>query len=421
MDKVLTEKQKNKIHSICNVIEKRITEEHIGCFAGSDIPLFFISTRYPGIWLEHVYDSILYAKLYPSALSIQVAKNAISVFIDNQTEEGQYPCYFWDYQKAGCSPEKALGYSHIQECVSFASLGLEVCEMTGDIKLAERVYESAKRWDNWLRTYRMTRGLGLVEMFVGFDTGHDWSGRLAGLSCPGRYEKDGKLMNAKVLPPDDMVAPVIAVDMNANFYGTQKALAGLAKFCGKEKEAPEWERKAAEVKQRLFEVCYDKEDAFFYDVDKYGQKRKYLSSTILHLFMEKVLDREEDRELIQEVYERHIKNPKEFWTEYPFPSMAVSDPSCKNHKIGNCWGYYSEGLIVLRCIRWMDDYGFDKDFDYICRKWLEAWTACYPQMKLGQELDPITGEPSPISQWYSSCMLFYLYAAKRLGIRERID
>ena len=75
---------------------------------------------------------------------------------------------------------------------------------------------------------------------------------------------------------------------------------------------------------------------------------------------------------------------------------------------------------MQRCTRWMDDYGFGEDFDYICRKWLEAWTRCFEDMKLGQELDPFTGEPSQCSEWYSSCMLFYLYAAQRLGIAERL-
>ena len=411
---MLSVSEKDRIRAISDVIEKRIQEKHIGCFTDSDIPLFFISTEYPGIWLEHVYDSVVYAQLYPSALSIQVARNTIRFFIDHQTEEGKYPCYCRDYKKAGCSPKEALGYSHIQECVSFARLGLEVCEMTGDRILAEELYESAQRWDSWLRKYRMTRGTGLIEMFVGYDTGHDWSGRLQGLSCPDRYEIEGHWMNAKILPPDEQVAPIIAVDMNATFFGTQKALAELARICGRPKEAKAWEKKAAEVKRKLFEFCYDAADAFFYDVDKYGKKRKYLSSTIFHLFMEGVLDKEADKELIQEIYHRHIKNPKEFWTEYPFPSMAACDPSCRDHKTGNCWGYYSEGLIALRCIRWMDAYGFSKDFDHICMKWLRAWTACFNKIKLGQELDPHTGEPTAVSEWYSSCMLFYLYAARRL-------
>lgn len=152
-----------------------------------------------------------------------------------------------------------------------------------------------------------------------------------------------------------------------------------------------------------------------YDADKNGNKRKYISSTIFHLFLEKVLDREEDKELIEKIYIRHIKNDKEFWTNYPFPSMAICDKSCESHADFNCWGYYTQGLIVLRCIRWMDYYNMCKDFDYICEKWLEAWTSCFDYFKFGQEIDPITGEPTKSSEWYSSCMLMYLYAAKRLG------
>lgn len=413
---MITQNEKTKIHSICNTLKERLQEKHIGCFQDSDIPLFLISSEYPGIWLEHVYDSILYAKLYPTQLSL--AQNVISVFIDHQTEEGQYPCFYRDASKSGYRPDEVFGYSQIQECVSFIQLCLEVCEMTDNPCLTQKVYESGKKWVSWLRKYRMTRGLGLIEMFVGYDTGHDHSGRLEGLTQPGCYFIDNRRINASILPPNDDVVPIIAVDMNANFYGDLKALAKLAKMCDKDDEYAEWEKQAALVKEKLFALCYDKEDAFFYDVDKHGNKRKYLSSTIFHLFLEKVLDKNEDKELIQEIYERHIKNPNEFWTEYPFPSMAVSDPSCKNHKIGNCWGYYSQALIALRCIRWMDDYGFKNDFDFICMKWLKAWTACYGKFHFGQELDPHTGEPSPTSEWYSSCMLFYLYAAKRLKIYE---
>ena len=411
---MITSNEQTEIRTICTILEKRLKEKHIGCFEGCSMPLLLISAEYPGLWLEHVYDSILYAKLYPEYLFL--AKNAISVFIDHQTEEGQYPCFYRDAGKSNCKPDEVFGYSQIQECVSFVQLCLEVCEMINDFAFTEKVYNSAQKWVGWLRKYRMTQGLGLVEMFVGYDTGHDCSGRLTGLTQPGCYFVNGKRMNASVLPPNDDVAPIIAVDMNCNFYGNLRALAKLAKLVGKDDKAIEWEAQADEVKKRLFALCYDKEDAFFYDVDKHGRKRKYLSSSIFHLFLEKVLSKEKDKELIQEIYERHIKNPNEFWTEYPFPSMAISDPSCVGHKIGNCWGYYSQALIALRCIRWMDDYGFTEDFDTLCAKWLKAWTACYGKFHFGQELDPITGEPSPTSEWYSSCMLFYLYAAKRLGI-----
>lgn len=40
---------------------------HIACFLGMEKPLFLLSEQYPGLWLEHVYDS---------------AGNAIHLFID---------------------------------------------------------------------------------------------------------------------------------------------------------------------------------------------------------------------------------------------------------------------------------------------------------------------------------------------------
>ncbi|MBE7000646.1 MAG: hypothetical protein E7428_10755 [Ruminococcaceae bacterium] len=287
--------------------------------------------------------------------------------------------------------------------------------MLCDPAFDKKVYESGARWIAWLENNRMTLQKGLIEMFVGYDTGHDNSGRLEGLLCKGNYRlPDGTLANAAILPQGEEVAPVIAVDMNCNFFGDLMALSGFARKLGMDGEAEVWKAKALGVKAKLLEICYDAEDAFFYDVDRNGQKRRYRSSTILHLFLEKVLDREADKALIEEIYARHIKNEREFWTNYPFPSMAINDESCKGHADFNCWGYYTQGLIVLRCTRWMDEYAMGADFDYICEKFLEGWTNCFDEVKLGQELDPITGKPTKSSEWYSSCMLMYLYAAERL-------
>lgn len=393
----------------CDEIIHRMEENHIGCFEGMDKPLFLISNQYPGLWTEHVYDSVIYAKMFPG--NTYLAENATRLFLDNQRENGQIPAYVLSELKE--NGERHVSYDQIQEVVSLGTLCFEVYEMSGNREYLEKCYNDIEKWIGWLKKYRMTTGRGLIEMFVGYDTGHDNSGRLNGMACPGNQFASGK--EADALPPDDGITPIIAVDMNCNFYGNLKALEKMATALGKPDEAKKWASLAAEFKKRFFEICYDKEDAFFYDVDRSGNKRKFLSSTIIHLFLEKVLDKEEDAGMIKEIYERHLKNPDEFWTPYPFPSMAICDPSCEGHKDFNCWGYYSQALIALRCTRWMDFYGFEKDFDVVCRKFVEGWTNAYDKVKFAQELDPITGEPTNSSEWYSSCMLFYIYAAKRLG------
>ncbi len=394
---------------ICKAVKDRLESKHIGCFEGETKPLLLISAEYPGVWLEHVYDSVFYAMMERSKLYL--AENTIDLFISYQTPDGQLPCKVLDGRYAKDSAAR-VGYSQIQECVSFAKLCLLVYRMNEDRAFLKRAYESSKRWVVWLRNNRMTLKRGLIEAFVGFDTGHDFSGRLEGLSCKGKYYVDGVEQSAAVLPEGDEVAPLIAVDMNCNYYGTLSALSEMARELGLADESKIWAEDQRAVKNKLFEVCFNKEDCFFYDVDKNGRQRKYLSSTVFHLFMEGVLDKKEDCELISELYRRHISNPDEFATPYPYPSMAVSDPSCRYRTEGNCWGYYSQGLIALRSTLWMKNYGFDKDFDRLCNSWLEAWTKHFDYVKLGQELDPISGIPTKCSEWYSSTMLFYLYAAE---------
>ena len=405
--------QLQKIRQICQTAEERIRNVHIACFKDMDKPLFLISEEYPGLWMEHVYDSVLWATMNPDY--IYLAENAVNLFMDNQTEEGQLPFAVWNGSKLPSGKTEVL-FSQIQECVSFYTLCLEVYHMNQDRDFLAKAYGSGKKWDAWLRKYRMTTGRGLIEMFFGYDTGHDNSGRLNGMACPGNYMLNGIPQNAGTLPPDDGITPILAVDMNANFYHNERSLAEMARLLGLPEEAAAWEASAAAVKKNLFAYCWNEEDAFFYDVDRHGHQRKYKSSTIFHLFLERVLDPAEDKAIIDRIYHEHIKNPEEFWTPYPFPSMAVNDPSCAGHKLYNCWGYYTQGGIVLRCSRWMDAYGWHTDYDTVCEKWLESWTNHYDTTKLGQEIDPITGEPTACSQWYSSCMLSYIYAARRMKL-----
>lgn len=404
---------KEKVKKLYKEAKERIESCHVGVFSGMTDELFLISTTYPGVWMEHIYDSVFYAKLNPE--KIYLAENILNAFIERQKESGQLPCLMLDGNRFPGRTD-LVAYSQIQECVSFAKLCFMVYEMSGDREKLKKYYSACKAWENWLRENRTTLDTGLIEMFYGFDTGHDRSGRLNGISCEGNYVKDGVRQNASVLPPDDGITPIIAVDMNCNFYATEVALSKMADELGLSDEAKEWREKAQIVKKRLFEICYDGKDAFFYDTDRNLKKRPYRSSVILHLFLEGVLDKEEDKDVIERIYSEHIKNPDEFWTEYPFPSMSYSDPSTKEHAPSNSWGYFTQGLIVLRCSMWMDNYGKSKDYDHILTKWVEAWTGHDDKIKFGQELDPMTGIPSESSEWYSSTMLSYIYAAERLGL-----
>ena len=78
-----------RIREICAIARERIDKVHIGLFEGTDKPLFLISETYPGIWMEHVYDSVFLASRRPEYLYL--AENTVNLFMDRQTEDGQLP------------------------------------------------------------------------------------------------------------------------------------------------------------------------------------------------------------------------------------------------------------------------------------------------------------------------------------------
>lgn len=400
---MFTNLEKEKILDCYSIVQKNIKDHHIECFKGHKTPVFLISNTYPGVWLEHVYDSIILAKMNNDYM--YVAKNTLNLFLDSQNEKGQLPCFVIDRNKNTTLPE--YGFSQIQECVSFTRLCYEYFEISRDFEFLKKAYSGCIKWQNWYANYRMPNKWGLIECFCGHDTGHDGSGRKDGMLYPGTAKND----DASVYPDDDPVLPIIAPDVNAVYYGTLTALSDMANTLGKEQEAIAWRNKADCVKKRLIEVCYDVKDKFFYDVDKNGKMRKYLSIAITNVFSEHILD----KNMMNDIYITHMHNENEFWTPYPFPSMAKSDPSFKQNAAGNSWGFYSQALTILRCTRWMDYYEKSHDFDKILEKWVRQWTYS-EKIKFGQELHPITGEPSVCSEWYSSCMLVYLYAVKRLEL-----
>ena len=393
-----------KIRADYETVMNRIKTIHIKPFPGLPEPLFLISNTYPGVWLEHAYDGIAWANLEPSYAA--VARAQVKLFLDNQKEDGQLPCYVLDSSNPSAKNYGGLiGFGQIQECVSFTRLCLEAASLCKDDGLLAYAYEKCCKWDQWLVDHRMTLNMGLIEMFGVFDTGHDNSGRFSGI--PGDCGGTAAICNSN---PE---LPIICPDMNAVFYGSRMALAEMAELLGRKEEAEAWRQKAEQVKKRLHEVCWNEEDEFYYDVDRFGNQRKCKSIAISNMFTEHIFTQEEaDR-----IYYRHMKNPEEFWTEYPFPSIAINDPASVQDRPGNSWGFYTQGLTALRALRWMDHYGYGKDLEHIMHQWVHA-VASTDDIRFSQELHPITGRPSTSSQWYSSIMLFYIAACRRLGYAE---
>ena len=70
---MFTSQEKEKIKEYYNLALNRIKEKHINCFKGHKKSVFLISDTYPGVWLEHAYDSVFFEKMDKNYL--EIAKN----------------------------------------------------------------------------------------------------------------------------------------------------------------------------------------------------------------------------------------------------------------------------------------------------------------------------------------------------------
>ena len=131
---------------ISKQIKEHLEGVHICRFEGLDKPVVLVSEYYPGIWLEHVNDSVIYAMMDKS--KIYLAENSIDLFLSNQKEDAHIPCYVLDRKRA--SKEKGwntiIGFSQVQECTSFTSLALLVYRVNGNKEYLKKVYTGAKKW-----------------------------------------------------------------------------------------------------------------------------------------------------------------------------------------------------------------------------------------------------------------------------------
>ena len=385
---------------------ERITSVHLRPIGNSPGNVFLISTAYPGVWMEHAFDALCWAQLQGTEEAKKVALAQMLLFIINRQEDGHLPYKVIDLTIAGPQWQKDTpnGYGQIQECVSFGRLCFETYLLTGDTEFLKEAYEALKGWDEWLVNNRMTLGRGLIETFCVYDTGHDNSARFADIpnGCPDRQ--------GRTWAADRPALPIVSPDMNAVFFGDRMSLADMAGALGLESEREAWLKKADEVRDAMFEQLYDKADDFFYDIDRAGWMRKIKTIAISNVFTERVLTQSE----FDRIYERHMLSPDWFGTPYPFPAVAISDSRGREHATKNCWGYYSQALTALRAQRWMDAYGRGEDYDRLLEKWMHVMAAQEGPALFTQELDPVTGVPTDCSRWYSSAMLTYLYAVKRL-------
>jgi hypothetical protein len=371
-----------------------------------DRPVLFEGAVYRGTWQEcGPHESLGYAELAdhvkpvagrPSPL--EVARDTHMAFFANQRPDGQIPA---NLHVTG------LNFGMIQMVTPIAATAWETAQKLQDEAFLANAYAACSRWDDWLRTYRNTRGTGLVEAFCTWDTGQDNSPRWAGVpdACPGN--------DARKCPPGQST-PRLCPDLSATTFGARTALGAMAAALGKPAEARKWRDGAEHIRRLIVERLWCDEDASFYDVAPDGRFVRIRSVANLRVLGEHVLrlDVPKERKIFDALWTRQIHNPLAYWARYPFPSIALDDPQFVRPIPFNSWGGASQALTAYRTLRWMDHYGKAAEQTLLLQRWCDAII----RGGFCQQIDPNTGEfTKPAISGYSPAALVFLHGAKRLG------
>ncbi|WP_315795437.1 MGH1-like glycoside hydrolase domain-containing protein [Paenibacillus sp. BIC5C1] len=342
---------------------------------------------YLGCWLESTgtINAELLSRLIPS-----VSETTYLAFARHQREDGLLP-----YKLT----ENGPSFRQIQLVTPLARSVWNHYQLHGKNRsFLKSMYKAMVQYDEWIATYRNTRGTGCVEAFSTFDTGHDLSPRFW-------HVPDTPYMNdAASYHPDSPVLPLLAPDLTANIYCQRMYLSRMAEELGE--SGSEWIAKAGASNESLFRYCYDEEDMFFYDRDRNDELVKVQSDVLLRVMACEV----GDRELFDNMLRRYLLNTSKFFAKYPFTSMSMDDPRFDPFSSYNSWGGASNFLSLIRA-----PHAFEYHHRYVELTWVlqPILSSLSKAMRFAQALSPWTGEEG-FTETYSPSILCLLDYVERL-------
>jgi hypothetical protein len=347
-------------------------------------------SKFLGCWLESTgtINAEVFDRFCPVA-----AKASFELFSDYQREDGLMP-----YKIIADGPY----YRQIQMVTPLArSVWGHYC-YTKDKVFLEKMFNAICRQDQWLETYRNTRGTGCVESFCTFDTGNDYSPRFWHVTDTP-YKSQCHLVD-----PYNPLVPFLAPDLTANVYCQRKYMAMMAKELGLDGSV--WAEKSAASLESLMKYCYDPEDHQFYDVDRYGNFVRVQCDTLLKVLACEV----GDDMFFEDKLRRFFLNTKKYFSRYPFTQMPIDEP---RYPITGGGGVHF--LTVIR---------HPKAFDYHNRFVELTWvmhpiiTALARSVKFSGGIHPWRGTEREDSKNYSPTMLAMLdYIERYCGIFPATD
>lgn len=246
--------------------------------------------HYVGVWQWDAYfHALAYRHVEP-----RLAQDQLRVMLDHQRDDGLIPDALHDEGvvthltfpvDADVTKPPLLGWA-----------AWKLYELDGDREFLDEVYEPIVRWNNWWFEKNDLDGDGLCEYQHPFSSGLDDS------------------------PLWDGGMPVTAPDLNTYLCLQLEALSRIAEVLGQTADAARWAQQADALADRMLKHLWDPEAGLFW-AQRGGQPIEILTPFSLFPLITGRLPAEITARLAA-----HLVDENEFWTRFPVPTVARSDP-----------------------------------------------------------------------------------------------
>lgn len=287
---------------------------------------------YPYQWL---WDSCFHA-IVLTEFDVDAAKDELRSLITAQQENGMIPhMVYWERGDVINFDWGVEGISSITQPPMLAYALWTVYQKTGDHSLLAEIYPAIQKFHDYLLRDRDPRGNNLAGIINPDESGEDNSPRFDYLlDLPPVHEWGENMRRRLELVAQNKVCNFDAAKCMRNFFWVKDVPfnAILAENLGIEGLIAEvlGERDAA---QRAYDRRKDiaramrvrmYEDGLYWST--YGPEYERIKVKTWHIFsplFAGLLSPEEAGRLV----ENHLKNPDEFWSVYPIPTVAKDEPS----------------------------------------------------------------------------------------------
>ncbi len=293
-------------------------------------------------------------------MSYDVAKQAVLAILELSHDNGFLPHMTTSTWQSDITQPPVLSWA-----------ALELYRFGGDKDFLAEAYDRLSRYVQWDIDNRDINGNGLPEWAVGDDP-----------FC--RCDESGMDNTPRFDEADEMDC----IDFAAFLANDMRCLAQIAEILGMTEDAEMWQSRYDTIKEKINTVLWDEEDGFYYDrkvCDGKFHKVKSVSSFI-PLFAG-VCTEEIAAKLVE-----HLKDPREFGTPFPIPTVSADDKTYPSRDMfcGTVWLNFNY-LVALG----LEEYGYIKEAEDLKNKTINTIKHWYLNDGVLYEFYDSMGELSP--------------------------